>query len=108
MSRPTVSMTDMNTAKIIVRLDAEYRTAEIEVLTPKDQPAIPGFDKALRGIGLRPMRTVELSIPNYRVTRTKVVRIDGSELNLSRIESALHAVRGQGRTPLPNPLGRAA
>lgn len=103
-----VKLIRMNTAKIIVRLDAEYRTAEIELLTLKDRPRIAGLEHALRRIGLRPMHTVEFSTPSYRVTRTKVARTDGSELNVSRIEKALRAIRSEAQNHSLLPVHRAA
>jgi len=98
----------MNTSNIIVRLDAEHHAAEIEVRTPKDSPRTVGLENALRRIGLRPMRTVELSTPRHLVTRTKVARLDGFELNAARVAKALLAVRDLDPKASPRPLSRAA
>ncbi|HMA94555.1 MAG TPA: hypothetical protein VKP30_17815 [Polyangiaceae bacterium] len=97
----------MNTSNIIVRLDAEHHAAEIEVRISKDSRRPVGLENALRRIGLRPMRTIELSTPRHFVTRTKVAKLDGFELNAARVAKALLAVR-ELETPSPRPLRRAA
>lgn len=81
----------MNTSKTIVRLDAEQRTAEIEMTTSHNSPRVEGLDHALRRIGFHPMRTIELSTPRFRVTRTKLVELDGAQLSETRIMQALRA-----------------
>jgi len=83
----------MNPSRTIVRLDAELGTAELEVIAPHDSPKVEGLDHALRRIGFHPMRTLELSTPRYRVTRTKLAELDGAPLSETRIAQALRAAR---------------
>lgn len=83
----------MNTSKISVRLDAEQRTAELELMTPHHKPRIEGLELDLRRLGLRQLHTIELSTPKYRVMRTKLRELDGSELNALRVVQILRAAR---------------
>jgi hypothetical protein len=98
----------MNTSRIIVRLDAEQRAAQIEMLTPNGVPAVQGLGNALRGIGIRPLHMVELSTPRYRVTRAKLVELDGSELTSGRVMQILCAARRQQELDSPTHCFRAA
>jgi len=84
-------MANMNTSKIVVRLDAEHHAAEIEMMTPHHAPPFEAMEHTLRRIGLRPVSTVELSTPRFRVTRTKVVKWDGSKLDAARVMHILRA-----------------
>jgi hypothetical protein len=86
----------MNTSKTTVRLDAEHRAAELEMMTPHDSPRVEGMEHALRRIGLRPMNTVEAMTPRYRIIQTTVTEFDGSKIKAARVAQALRAVRNCG------------
>ncbi|MGE5783115.1 MAG: hypothetical protein ACM3ZE_00925, partial [Myxococcales bacterium] len=107
-SPTAASMMGMNTSNIIVRLDAEHHAAEIEIMTPHGSPRSAGLETTLRWVGLRTLRTVEFSTPRHRVTRTKVARLDGLELDAARIAGALRAVSGLETNRSPRPFSRAA
>ncbi len=83
----------MNTSRIIVRLDEEQRTAELEVMTPHRSPRIQGMDVALRQIGVLPFQTVELSTSRHSITLTKVAESDGSRLVPGRVMQILCVVQ---------------
>lgn len=83
----------MNTSKIIVRLEAEERTAELEMMVPHGSREIEGIETAIDRIGMRATRKVEVSTPRYRVTRLKVAELDGSMLGATRVMQVLRAVR---------------
>lgn len=83
----------MNASKIIVRLDAEQRTAELEVMTLRSRPRVDGLGHALEQIGLRPLRTLELDTSRYRITRSRLAERDGSLLTGTRVMQILCAAR---------------
>jgi hypothetical protein len=83
----------MNTTKITVRLDAEHRQAELEMMTPHELAPVGRVDQALRRIGIEPLGTVELETPRYRVTKTKLAELDGSLLDATRVMQILRAAR---------------
>jgi hypothetical protein len=101
-------MTSMNTSKIKVRLDAESRTAELEVMTPNGNPYIDGIDHALARMRIRAIHTVELSTPRYRVTRTKLAEMDGSDINPARLMQVLRAAQTRTLESHSFPFNRAA
>lgn len=92
----------MNTSRIIVRLDEEQRTAELEVMTPHRSPRIQGMDVALRQIGVLQFQTVELWTSRHSITLTKVAESDGSRLAPGRVMQILSVVQErehQNRSP---------
>ena len=91
----------MNASKITVRLDAEQRTAEIEVMTLRCRPRVDGLGRALEQIGIRPLRIVELDTPRYRVTRSRLAERDGSQLTGTRVMQILCAAREIGSSLAP-------
>lgn len=92
-SRPPPRLRFMNTSKIIVRLEAEERTAELEMMVPHGSREIEGIETAIRRIGMLTTRRVDVSTPKYRVTRLKVAELDGSVLGSTRVMQVLRAVR---------------
>lgn len=98
----------MNQSTIKVRLDEEYRTAELELSTPNGSPEVLGIDHALRRMGLRPVHTVEFVTPKYRVTRTKVAEMDGSEMAPERVMQLLQAAQSRTVSHRMNAISRAA
>lgn len=91
--RAVSTLPPMNASKITVRLDAEQRTAEIEVMTLRSRPRVDGLGRALEQIGIRPLRTLELDTPRYRVTRSRLAERDGSQLTGTRVMQILCAAR---------------
>lgn len=81
----------MNTSKIMVRLDAEARTAELEVMVPHGSQEVRGLENAVYRIGMHPACRIEISTPRYRVTRLKVSELDGSPLGATRVMQLLRA-----------------
>jgi hypothetical protein len=79
----------MNTSNIIVRLEAEQRTAELEILTPHHNPRSEGLEWTLRRNGIRTLRAIELQTPGGRVTRLRLAELDGSELQEARVMQIL-------------------
>lgn len=84
-----------NTTKISVRLDAEQRAAELELVAPHHHARIDGLEHALRKVGLHSMPTLELNTPRYRITRTKLRHPDGSVIDSARLVQVLHIVRAR-------------
>jgi hypothetical protein len=84
-----------NTTKITVRLDAEQRAAELELVTPHSRSRIDGLEPALRKLGLLSTHTLELHTPKYRITRTKLRQLDGSAFDSTRLVQVLHIVRAR-------------
>jgi hypothetical protein len=91
-------MVGMNTSKIVVRLDAERRTAELEIRTPHLNPRLEGLELALCQIGIRPLYTVELLTPRFHITRSKLVARDDSELDSTRVMQILCAAQDPTRS----------
>ena len=91
--RAAIILAHMNASKITVRLDAEQRTADIEVMTLRCRPRFDGLGRALEQIGIRPLRTEELDTARYRVTRSRLAERDGSQLTGTRVMQILCAAR---------------
>ncbi|GEM_PF-3205206 len=83
----------MDASRITVRLDAEQRTAELEIMTAHSRPRVEGLKEAFGRLGVRPLSTVELMTPRYRITRSKLTEQDGSALSGSRLLEILNAAR---------------
>lgn len=83
----------MNTSKIIVRLEAEERTAELEVMVPHDSREIDGLENTLSRLGMRASSKLQISTPRYRIARVKFAELDGSPLVATRVMQVLRAVR---------------
>jgi hypothetical protein len=98
----------MNTSIIKMRLDAEYRTAELELMTPHGSPSIEGLDYALKRMGLKTIRTVELMTPKFRVTRTRLAEMDGSDIAPTRVMQVLQVAQSRSSHPRPFSFNRAA
>jgi hypothetical protein len=76
-----------------VRLDAAQRTAELEIMTAHALPRVQGLAEAFGRLGVRPLCTVELSTPRYRITRSRLAERDGSALSGARVLELLSAAR---------------
>jgi hypothetical protein len=98
----------MNPMKATVRLDAEQRTAELELMTPNGTPNFEGFEFALKRIGIRPLRKIEMATPRYQITRTKLVEMNGYEFTPSRLMQVLSIVQDRKVGSNPYPCGQAA
>jgi hypothetical protein len=83
----------MTTSRFTVRLDAEERTADLEITTPHSRPKLEGLERSLRRLGIRFVHTFELSTSKYRITRAKLVDVAGSKLNASRVMQILSTVQ---------------
>jgi hypothetical protein len=83
----------MDASKITVRLDAEQRTAEVEIMIAHSRPRVEGLSEALGRLGVRPLCTVEMSTPRYRITRSRFSESDGSTLSGARVLQILNAAR---------------
>jgi hypothetical protein len=88
----------MNTSKIIVRLDAEQRSAELEIMVPHSMPRMEGLATTLRQIGLRTTQSLDISTSRFRVTRMKLAERNGATMEQSRVMEILCAVREQEST----------
>lgn len=85
----------MNTSRITVRLDAEHREAELEMLLPHESATPRSLEESLQRVGMRPFSTVEMTTPRYRVTRTKFAELDGSRIDAIRVMQVLRAARSR-------------
>ena len=83
----------MNASKITVRLDATQQTAELEIMTAHSRPRFEGLAEAFGRLGIRPLCTLELSTPRYRITRSRVAESDGSAMSGARVLQLLNAAR---------------
>jgi uncharacterized coiled-coil protein SlyX len=83
----------MKQSRIFVRLDAEQRIAELEVRVPHLSPRTEGLEAALRQLRMRSLTIVEISTPQFRILRTRLVECDGSEFDANRVMQILQAAR---------------
>jgi hypothetical protein len=95
----------MNASKISVRLDAEQRTAEIEIMTLHSRPRLEGLAEVLRDLGVQLLCTVELTTPRFRVVRSKLAALDGATLSGTRVLQILSSARSLQAEPM-RPLQR--